>query len=262
MKNITILLPVYVLGELEQNMLSSAIESVEPFADDVKVTVIHPTSIKSTIKKFNFGNKVEVKLLENKTNNTNFQAQINLGIQDADTEWFSILEIDDVYKPTWAKLGKHYIETYKEVDVFLPIVEDLNPKGEFAGFTNESLWALGFTNSQGFLDNEILQKFQNYQTSGGLFKTKTIIDNGSFKDNIKLTFVYEFLLRLTNNAVSIMGIPKIGYRHVNFRDNSLFWLHKNDEQWKLEENEANFWVETAKKEYHYKNKRDIEYVKS
>jgi len=81
-----------------------------------------------------------------------------------------------------------------------------------------------------------------------------------FKDNIKLTFSYEFFLRLTYNGVNIMGVPRIGYQHVNFRENSLFWLYKNDEKYKITENGVKFWLETAKKEYFFKNKRDITYV--
>jgi hypothetical protein len=57
-----------------------------------------------------------------------------------------------------------------------------------------------------------------------------------------------------------MGIPKIGYKHVNFRENSLFWLYKNDDKLKLTDKEVRFWIDTAKKEFFFKNKRDITYV--
>ena len=56
-----------------------------------------------------------------------------------------------------------------------------------------------------------------------------------------------------------MTVPKIGYQHVNLRENSLFWMYKNNENLKLAENEGKFWVETAKKEYFFKNKRDVSY---
>jgi hypothetical protein len=121
------------------------------------------------------------------------------------------------------------------------------------------MWAYGFTEKQGFLDNEVLLDYQNYQTSGGLYKTSVIKENGSFKENIKLTFSYEFLLRLTHNGVKIMSVPKIGYKHLNLREDSLFWLYKNDENSKLKENEVKFWLDTAKKEFFFKNKRDVKY---
>jgi hypothetical protein len=154
-----------------------------------------------------------------------------------------------------------YMNAYQDVDVFLPIVMDVNVNGKFTNYTNESVWAYGFTNKQGFLDNELLLEYQNYQTSGGLYRTKVVKDNGSFKNNIKLTFSYEFFLRLSNNGVKMMVVPKIGYRHVNLRENSLFWSYKNDEKMKLSEDEVKFWLDTAKKEYYFKNKRDVKYEK-
>ena len=260
MKNISILLPIYKLEKEDKIMLTNAVMSVENFHEDVKLVIICPESLHEEIDEFNFGDKLKVIKMFNVTNNTDFTSQINMGIQGCDTEWFSILEIDDEYKEGWAKTAKQYIENYKDVDVFLPIIEDVNVDGKFVGFTNESLWAYGFTEKQGFLDKEILLKYQNYQTSGGLFRTEVIKSNGLFKDNIKLSFTYEFFLRLTNNGVVVMGIPKIGYRHVNFRENSLFWKYKNDDKIKMSDNEITFWLETAKKEYFFKNKRDISYV--
>ena len=45
------------------------------------------------------------------------------------------------------------------------------------------------------------------------------------------------------------------------RENSLFWSYKNDKKMKLEEPEVKFWLDTAKKEFYFKNKRDVKYVK-
>ncbi len=79
------------------------------------------------------------------------------------------------------------------------------------------------------------------------------------KDNMKLTFSYELFLRLTHNGVKIMTVPRIGYQHVNFREDSLFWNYKNEETSKLSEKEVKFWLETAKKEFFFKNKREVIY---
>jgi hypothetical protein len=170
--------------------------------------------------------------------------------------------MDDEYNKVWLTSVSEYAHNYKDVDVFLPIVKDVNVEGSFLSFTNESVWAYGFTETQGYLDNEVLLEYQNYQTSGGLFKTEVIKENGSLKDNLKLTFSYELLLRLTHNGVKIMGVPKIGYQHVNFRENSLFWSYKNDDTMKLTEDEVKFWLDTAKKEFFFKNKREIIYTEA
>lgn len=262
MKKITIILPIYKLDAEDIGMLTNSLYSIEDFHNDVKVKIVCPFNLKEKLTSIDFGQKLEINPLYNMTKKKDFLSQINLGIIDCDTEWFSILEIDDEYKKQWLSSMNEYMNAYKDVDVFLPIVKDINVEGNFINFTNESLWAYGFANKQGYLDNELLLEFQNFQTSGGLYKTKVIKDNGMFKDNIKLTFSYEFLLRLTHNGVNIMSIPKIGYQHVNFRENSLFWLYKNDEKMKLSENEVKFWLETAKKEYFFKNKREIKYTES
>jgi hypothetical protein len=262
MKKITIILPIYKLEGEDVDMLNNSLLSVDDFHNDVKVTIVCPEKLKTIIDSIHLGQKLEIKILYNKTNKTDFLSQINMGINDCDTEWFSILEIDDEYKKAWLASMNDYMNTYNDVDVFLPIVKDVNVDGKFLNFMNESLWAYGFSAKQGYLDNTLLLEFQNYQTSGGLYRTQVVKDNGSFKDNIKLTFSYEFLLRLTYNGVNIMTVPKIGYQHVNFRENSLFWMYKNDEKEKLAENEAKFWLETAKKEYFFKNKRDVAYTKN
>lgn len=260
MKKITIILPVYKLDAEDIVMLNNALSSVEDFHNDVKITIVCPEKLKSTLDGMNFGVKLEIKTLYNTTHKTDFLNQVNMGIDDCDTEWFSILEIDDEYKKPWLSSMNEYITAFHDVDVFLPIIKDVNVEGKFLSLMNESVWAYGFSNKQGFLDNTLLLEYQNYQTSGGLYRTQVIKDNGKFKDNIKLTFSYEFLLRLTHHGVNIMTVPKIGYQHVNLRENSLFWSYKNDEKAKLNEKEVKFWIDAAKKEYFFKNKRDVKYT--
>ena len=239
-------------------MFKRAIASIEPFYNDVKVLVVSPGI---DLKDFVLSEKLDINFYDNK-GDSSFCSQINIGAKSCGTEYFSILEIDDEYRPIWLSSIYEYIQHNPDVDVFLPIVKDINVEGKFLSFTNESAWAFGFTDKQGFIDNEVLLDFQNYQTSGGVFKTSVFNENGGFKENIKLTFTYELLLRLTHNGVKIMTVPKIGYQHVNFREDSLFWSYKNDEKNKVTEKEIKFWLETAKKEFFFKNKRDINYIES
>ena len=256
MKNITVILPVHRLDGIYKEMLDNSIKSVEQFHNDVTLSIVCPSSLKTEL--VNLSEVLEIEIISN-NGKTDFCSQINLGIEKCKTEWFSILEIDDEYKSIWLKSTNEYVKTYTDVDVFLPVVKDINVDGNFVSFTNESTWAYGFTEKQGILDNEVLLDFQNYQISGGLYKTQVIKDNGSLKENIKLTFGYEFLLRLTHNNVKIMTVPRVGYQHLNFREDSLFWSYKNDDTNKLTEDEAKFWLETAKKEFFFKNKRDVNY---
>jgi hypothetical protein len=44
------------------------------------------------------------------------------------------------------------------------------------------------------------------------------------------------------------------------REDSLFWNYRNNEENKLQENEVKFWLDTAKKEFFFKNKREVNYI--
>jgi len=92
-----------------------------------------------------------------------------------------------------------------------------------------------------------------------VIKKSTFESIGGFKPSMKLTFVYELLLRLTYNSTKIMTIPRIGYKHMNLREGSIFWNYKNGEE-KISDNEVQFWIESAKKEHFFTNDRNIKYV--
>lgn len=187
-----------------------------------------------------------------------FANQINFGIKESKGEWISFFEFDDEYSPIWFKNVKMYVESYPDVQVFLPVVVEVDSKGGFAGFTNEATFAANFTQEMGYLTNETLLNFQNFQASGAVYKKSVLEDFGGFKSSIKLTFSYEFLLRLTYNSVKIMTIPRLGYKHVNLREGSLFWNYKFSSD-KMLDDEIKFWIQTAKKEYFFTDDRVIKY---
>jgi hypothetical protein len=91
-----------------------------------------------------------------------------------------------------------------------------------------------------------------------VIKKQKFLEFGKLKSNFKLTFGYEFFLRMTNNGVKFLTIPKIGYKHMNLRDGSIFWNYKNSDD-RLTEDEVGFWIDKAKKEYLFINQRDIKY---
>jgi len=198
-----------------------------------------------------------VNLIENK-GDIGFSSQVNLGVENAKNEWVSILEFDDEYSTIWFKNVKRFIKAYPEVDVFLPLVVDTDEKGMFVGFTNEATFAASLNSEIGYLTNDVLMNYQNFQTSGMVIKKSTYTDNGGFKPSFKLTFVYEFLLRLTYNSAQIMTIPRIGYKHMNLREGSIFWSYKNGQN-KITDDEVSFWIESAKKEHFFTSDRNIKY---
>jgi glycosyltransferase involved in cell wall biosynthesis len=223
-----------------------------------EVIIVHSSeeSLVSHLNGYDFGELNVIKL--NWDNEPNYSEQVNFGIKNSKGNWISIFEFDDEYSAIWFKNVKKYSEVYPDVQVFLPVVVDTDDKNMFAGFTNEATFAANFSQEIGYLTNDTLQNYQNFQTAGAAFKRRVFEDFGGFKPSIKLTFIYEFLLRLTYNSVSIMTIPKIGYRHTNMRENSIFWDYKFGEN-KISDDEVNFWIQTAKKEYFFVNDRAIKY---
>lgn len=205
---------------------------------------------------FDFGD-LKVKKVPYKKD-ASFANQINEGVKNSSGEWVSFYEFDDEYSKIWFKNVKKYIDIYPEVQVFLPVVVDIDEKGIFAGFTNEATFAANFTQEIGYLTNETLLNYQNFQTSGAVYKKSVIEDFGGFKSSIKLTFAYEFLLRLTYNSATIMTIPKLGYKHMNLREGSIFWNYKYGDS-KMTEDEVKFWIQTAKKEYFFPEDRTIKF---
>ena len=223
-----------------------------------ELVIVHTSEeqLVEKIKNYDFGDiNVKSYTWEEKPN---YCDQVNFGIDKANSEWISIFEFDDEYSKIWFSNVEKYINFYPEVDAYLPLVVDVDTKGVFAGFTNEAVFAVNFTQEMGFLTNDTLHNYQNFQTAGMVIRKKTFQDYGKLKASIKLTFIYELLLRLTYNSVKIMTIPKIGYKHVNFREGSIFWNYKNGDE-RLSEDEIKFWIQTAKKEYFFTDDRSIKY---
>ena len=223
-----------------------------------ELIIVHTneTYLTEYLNNFDFGDLNVVKV--EWTKEANYSSQVNIGARTAKSKWISLFEIDDEYSSIWFKNVDLYSNSYLDVDVFLPIVVDTDAQGKFAGFTNEATFAANFTPEMGILTNETLLEYQNFQTSGMVIKKSSFIDFGLMKPSFKLTFGYEFFLRMTHNSVKIMSIPRIGYKHTNLRDGSIFWNYKNGED-RMVEDEVRFWIESAKKEYFFINDRAIKY---
>ena len=260
MNNITVILPVHTIKDKDFEVLfKGCIKSIENQTHSVEELIIVHSMEDELINfliDFDFG-EINYRLVKN-DGDTDFASQINLGVKECKTEWLSITEFDDEYASIWFKNVNEYIDSYPDVKGFLPLVVDVDDNGVFAGFTNEATFAANLNTDIGYLTNDVLLSYENFQTSGMVIK-KDILENiGGFKKNIKLTFVYEFLLRLTHNNVSLMTIPRIGYKHTNMREGSVFWNYKFGKE-KLSNDEVSFWLESAKKEFLFNEDRDIKF---
>ena len=255
---INLILPIHTINKELSSRFETFMESVsKQTVKDFTLTIVYKPTKELTKYLNEYNLESYVSLLEN-TGETDFCSQINFGAQNTKSEYIAITEVDDEITPTYIQNAIQHINAYPDVSTFLPIVIDTNSQGEFLSFTNESVWAMNLTETIGYLDNESLSSYENYQTSGMIIKTSVYNEVGGLKSNVKLSFGYEFLLRLTHMSNEVFVIPKLTYRHTNFRKGSLFWDYKEGEN-KLSSDEARFWLETAKKEQFFTEDRAITY---
>lgn len=256
--NISVILPVHELNEVTKQLFSNAVQSVKEQIvrpDELVIVVPKGSEVSSYVKSFDFGDyKDSVTIAENE-GETDFCSQTNYGVSVCKSEWFSILEFDDEFAKIWFKNAVKYRDAYPNVDLFMPIVIDVNSDNSFIGFTNEAVWAQSFSEVLGVLDNAALLTYQNFNTDGMIIRKSTYNEFGGFKPSIKLTFIYEFLIRMTFRDVKIMVIPKFGYKHINQRVGSLFQTLKET----LDPIEAKWWLAQAKMESYFARDRKITY---
>jgi glycosyltransferase involved in cell wall biosynthesis len=256
MSNISVIVPVH---KLEENYLSGCIESIKNQKSKPH-EVLFITSDNKELNKFlnnyDFGDIKDItKVIENSTEKYDFQSQINFGAEQSSGDYVTFLEYDDEMSPIWLKNGIEYIKSFPEVGVFLPIIYETDENGKFISFTNESVWAKDFSEELGRIDNNTLLRVQNFNFDGMIVNREIFLEKGGLKSNMKLTFTYEFLLRMTYLSIPVMVIPKLGYKHTNNREGSLFVEYRNT----IDVLESKFWVNKAKKEYFFTEDREITY---
>lgn len=252
----TVILPIHKMDETIASYLEKAVKSIEQqkLQPEELILVVPKGMAKIDIS---LPESINMVVVENE-GETDYCSQINLGVENVKTKYFSILEFDDEYSKIWFDNSNKYSKAYEDVDVFLPIVLDVNPDGRFLHFTNEPVWAKEFSDKLGFLDNDALLNFPNFQLSGAVIRTEAFKAVGGLKPSIKLHFIYEFLLRMSYYDKKMMTIPKLGYKKVNMREDSLFSNYYQGEE-KIDVVEARFWFNTSRKECYFKNDRKIKF---
>ena len=262
--NLTVIMPILTLDEKEKDLFANAVKSIGDQKVGVeKLLIVVPknSDAKKTLDSYDFSDEIKsiTTVLENE-GDTDFSSQVNLGVENCKTEWFSILEVDDIYSSIWFDNFIEYREHYQNVDLFLPIVLDVNEENQFLHFSNEPVWARDFSEKMGYVDYDSLLNFPNFQVCGSIIKTEAFNSVGGLKSSVKMFFNYEFLLRMSYYDKTMMTIPKIGYKKYNMRENSLFWKYKNDKEYFMDPLESKFWYNTSKKECYFKNDRGIKYA--
>ena len=177
-------------------------------------------------------------------------------VKEVKTEYFSVLEYDDMYTPIWFKNVKEYVEKdVEDIFAFLPLTEVIDIKTGPIGFANEAVWASSFSEEIGYYDLQCIEDYLDFNVSGAIFKTDEFITLGMLKPSMKLSFWYEFLMRALYRGKRFFVIPKIGYKHYVGREDSLSYIYGNN----MSDSEANWWIDLAKKEYFFPHDRNKTY---
>lgn len=253
MKNLTVIIPVYNINtESHETMFKNAVNSV----DDSKIIVIGPEADITKVKNIDgLNNKITTVI--NPTEDTTYSTQVNMAVKQVKTEYFSILEFDDVYTSIWFSNLKTYMDKIgDETFAFLPLTEVMDlTNNTIIGYANEAVWASSFSEEMGYFDLQCLEDYLNFSVSGGVFKTDEFINLGMLKTSMKLSFWYEYLLRALYRGKKIFVIPKVGYIHTIGRDDCLTSYYFNN----MDERESGWWIDIAKKEYFFPHDRNKTY---
>lgn len=266
--NISVIIPVHEYNDALSSYLDKAVESIakqEDIEELPQIILVYPPAIDDNIKGLVEGTirKYQDKLPYTKfttiinEGKTDYQSQVNLAVKSVTTEYFSVLEFDDEYSLTFFRIVDKYINAYPEIDIFLTMMIEANDKNVGIKLTNESVWAQQFVGENGeigYLNLNIMKQYTDFKLSGAVIKKAEFENLGGYKSNIKLSFMYEFILRALNNACKIFSIPKIGYRHLAIREGSLSDTLVKE----MSINERKFWFEVAQRESNFTNDREID----
>lgn len=269
--NIITIIPIHEYNDEISGYLTKAVESIikqEGIEKLPLIALVFPPAIEGGIIGFRDSiirkhqDKINHKsfLLLKNEGKTDYQTQINFGVNNIESDYFTTLEFDDEFSNTYFRNALLYVSKFPKVDIFLTMMIETNEKDEGIKLTNEVVWSQQFVGENGelgYLNINSLKQFTDFKLSGAIIKKSEFLTLGSLKSNIKLTFNYEFLLRALTQAAKIYTIPKIGYKHLATREDSL--LNKYGKSMSMEERK--FWFEVAKKEANVTTDREIDMSK-
>ena len=222
MKDLVIIIPMHEFGKENIELLNKAVESVP---EELKIVLSVKKGVAGRTLK---GISDRITILA-ESDGDSFAELVNTAVDNIEEKWFSILEFDDSYTPIWFDNAKKYMEFMPSTSVFM-FLEDITDfnNGKYIGFGNEAAWASSFSNEIGYIDNDCLQNYFDFYLTGSIFNTADWREVGGLKPSIKITFWYEWLLRLTSKNKTIFVIPKVGYNHHLARKGSLVEYYKEN----------------------------------
>lgn len=261
LNTLTVIIPVHTFDdEQDKELFKSSLNSIQDQKISPKeVIIVHTKKVESDIKTIiESYSELTFKTVLNE-GESDFSSQVNLAVKEVSTEYFSILEFDDEYTPLWFNNVEKYLKKYSHVSVFLPLTKEATLDTNFIKFSNEVVFSKSISTENGMVTHQLLMQYPYFNITGGIFKKEDYEDIGGLKPSIKITNVFEYLLRATNQDQNVMVIPKLGYIHKYGRTNSLNSYYNSDKA-NLTQDEVKFWFDLAKKEMYFKIDRNIKYT--
>ena len=249
MKDLTVIIPIQTLND--STVYQLFLRAVKSVGEETDIVVVGNAEAIGSI-----GENVKVEKMIN-SGDTSYASQVNFAAKTVKTKYFAVLEFDDEFTPIWFKNAEEYITNDTDNCVgYLPLTEivDYTTK-KIIGYANEAFWASSFSEKIGELDLNSMEDYLNFNTSGAIFNREAFLSLGGLKASMKIVFWYEFLLRALYKEKKIIVIPKVGYYHNVNRDNSLTSEYAKT----ISEKEADWWYDTAKKEYFFPQDRNKVY---
>lgn len=265
--DLTVLVPVTKLDNQTTSLLNLAIGSIkDQTLHPKKVVFIVPTSEIETYDYITstFENSNGLYLVEfHQVSSDDFPEMVNTTIDNVSTKYFSILEWNSEYLPTYFERTQEFIDSseFSGMATYLPTTALVTDKGFMLQFINEGVWGQGESEAMGKLDFKYLWDNNVFVLGGMVMSKEAFQEVGGFKSEIKIYFAYEFLLRLINSDYKVAVTPKIGYKHTMDSTGSLFSPYKNAAIG-IKQEEVQFYLDSAKKEYLFNPneiKREINY---
>lgn len=262
-QDLSVIVPVYKFNNTIEELLLDAVDSVVKQKEQpAYILFVGPNNdelgdfILDKVKKVLEPTEIKPLFIVN-DGELDFCNQVNLAVNNCPTNWFSILEFDDLYTDIWFKNFNVYRHYHDNVGIFLPLANIITMEGRTLGMTNQQPWAKDFSGEIGYIDLESLMTYYDYNVTGSLINKEIFLELGGLKPSLKISFWYEFLLRMVYNGNKIFIIPKVGYVHTLDREDSLF-RHYQEE---IPQEVASKWIKLAQQEYFFKHDRNKDPLK-
>jgi len=273
----SILIPIHEYNSEIEKSLDKAVSSVfdqesynfhankyekldeEVIKEHLPIYIVTNNEVKKQLKK-EIKSKV-TDIIVNKSD-LHIQKQMNLGFEKIDSEYITLLEVDDFFSSKYFKNLHIYQDEYPDQDAFmsLQLEVDYYDTNKLKGFNNHYLWSrsvfeedeVGTKEIDGNINFNMVKRLGLNRLSGITFKKDSYLSCGKLKNNIVQYFNYEFLLRFLNNGFKVKLMDKIGYVHTLNRQNSYDEVY-NIQNNTLSKEEIKYWLNIASKEYEFEN---------